>query len=150
MKQSRAKFPPPDGRPGDWLPDSADFREVPGSSGKFPPESEVESEDEVEEKGKGSGAGKPRSTTLPDWLTGLTGFTPDLWAAWMDTRRRKRASTTPHAIGLLLRKLEQRPGDAIAAITMAVEAGWQGFEWDWFDNRRNGNRSSMDLGTGGL
>jgi hypothetical protein len=76
------------------------------------------------------------SSALPDWLTSLPGFTPELWGAWMETRRKKRAATSGHAVTLLLRKLEQRPQDAVAAIETAVEAGWQGFEWAWFDDRR--------------
>lgn len=68
LKQSRAKFPPCPGKPLDWLPMfdqfqpcSADFREVPGSSGKFPSEEkrtrretehEVEHEDEEKPKEK--------------------------------------------------------------------------------------------------
>jgi hypothetical protein len=54
----------------------------------------------------------------------------------MDTRRRKRATTSGHAIGLLLAKLQRRPADAVAAIQLAVERGWQGFEWTWFDDAR--------------
>jgi hypothetical protein len=74
--------------------------------------------------------------TIPAWLAESPGYTPDLWAAWMDTRRRKRATTSGHAIGLLLAKLQRRPSDAVAAIQLAVERGWQGFEWAWFDDAR--------------
>lgn len=86
----------------------------------------------------------PPPPTLPEWLTTTTGFSPDLWAAWMDTRRRKRASNTPHAIGLLIAKLEQRKHMAVEAIKTAVEAGWQGFEWAWFDDRRAGRQAAQD------
>ncbi len=78
---------------------------------------------------------------LPEWLSKAEGFTQDLWGAWMDTRRKKRASNTPHAIGLLVRKLEQRKRDAVKAIQTAVEAGWTGFEWEWFDKRRGPSAS---------
>lgn len=44
LKQSRPKFPPPDGKPPEWLPDSDDFPEVPGTSGTFRPDSETETE----------------------------------------------------------------------------------------------------------
>ena len=47
MKQSRPKFPPPDGRPPDWLPDSTDFPELQGTSGNFRLDSETETETEV-------------------------------------------------------------------------------------------------------
>jgi hypothetical protein len=65
LKQSRAKFPPPAGKPDDFLPVSADFREVPGSSGKFRPESETETdgENEIEKNAgacaSGQGEGNP-------------------------------------------------------------------------------------------
>lgn len=51
LKESRAKFPPPHDKPADWLASSSDFREVPGSSGKFPAE-EKRRDTEDEEKGK--------------------------------------------------------------------------------------------------
>ena len=47
LKMSRAKFPPPPGHPLDWVP-SDDFPELPGSSGKFPPESETDIEADAE------------------------------------------------------------------------------------------------------
>ena len=49
LKQSRAKFPQPAGKDGNWVPDSADFREVPGSSGKFLLDLEANLEGETEE-----------------------------------------------------------------------------------------------------
>lgn len=62
LKMSKAKFPPLPGQASDWLPMfdhfqpiPSDFREVPGSSGKFPPEEKrTRREDEVEyeEEGK--------------------------------------------------------------------------------------------------
>jgi hypothetical protein len=79
---------------------------------------------------------RSKPPTIPAWLAEAPGYTPDLWAAWMDTRRRKRATTSGHAIGLLLAKLQKRPSDAVAAIQLAVERGWQGFEWTWFDDAR--------------
>lgn len=50
LKLSKAKFPPMPGEQDDWLPMGGDFREVPGSSGKFPLE-EKRREKEEEEKG---------------------------------------------------------------------------------------------------
>lgn len=49
LKQSRAKFPPPEGENADWLPTSGNFREVAGSR---PPEEEEEEEEEYEDEGK--------------------------------------------------------------------------------------------------
>lgn len=50
LKQSRPKFPPPDGKPPDWLPDSTDFPDIPGTSGNFRPDSETETETDTEVK----------------------------------------------------------------------------------------------------
>ena len=74
--------------------------------------------------------------TLPEWLTSLNGFSDELWEAWMDTRKRKRAAIKGHAVELLLRKLKSRQGDAVSAIETVVECGWTGFEWSWYDERK--------------
>lgn len=95
---------------------------------------------EKENKQKKSAPRKRVTLSLPEWLRSSEGFSAELWESWMDTRRKKRATNTPHAIGLLLRKLEQRPSDAVEAIRLAVEAGWQDFEWEWFDSRKAGRR----------
>jgi uncharacterized protein YdaU (DUF1376 family) len=94
----------------------------------------------------------PAKFEPPEWLMNAPGYTPDLWKAWMDTRRRKRAATTPHALGLLVRKLEQRKDKAVEAVQMAVEAGWTSFEWDWFDTRKSGGvgRGNVAGGVGGI
>lgn len=50
MKMSKPKFPAPLGEKDDWLPpdpDGNDFRELPGTSRNFPPESETYSETET-------------------------------------------------------------------------------------------------------
>ena len=56
LKQSRAKFPPPPDKPADFLPVSEHFREVPGTSGKFPPE-----EKGRESEGEGEAGTPPRA-----------------------------------------------------------------------------------------
>jgi uncharacterized protein YdaU (DUF1376 family) len=96
---------------------------------------------ETEGKEEALRESKSRSFALPEWLTSLPGWKPALWDAWLDTRRKKRASNTPHALSLLVDKLAQRKPEAIEAINMSVEAGWQGFEWAWFDGRKTGNRT---------
>jgi hypothetical protein len=56
LKQSRAKFPQPEGKNSDFLPTDGYFQEVPGSSGKFLLEEkgrEVEEEYEEEDEEKG-------------------------------------------------------------------------------------------------
>jgi hypothetical protein len=48
LKQSRARFPQPAGEDGNWTPDSLDFPELPGSSGNFRSDLEVDLEAETE------------------------------------------------------------------------------------------------------
>lgn len=79
--------------------------------------------------------------SLPEWLKASNGMSFALWQTWMATRSKKRAQNTEHAIGLLIRKLDQRKEDAVALIEMAVERGWQGIEWEWFDNSRKSSAS---------
>jgi len=82
--------------------------------------------------------GTYKGVTLPGWLVGLPGWSEELWQAWMATRKGKQASNAPYAIGLLVKKLAKRPEQAVEAIQTAIEAGWTGFEWEWFDSRREG------------
>ncbi len=69
LKMSRAKFPPLPGEQDDWLPDDAHFREVPGSSGKFPPESESDSDNDSEGKRGGKALSRlaRAKVALPEW-----------------------------------------------------------------------------------
>jgi len=94
--------------------------------------------EESKSKSKNKSKRAASADALPEWLTREPGFSVELWGAWMDTRKKKRAETSGHAVDLLLKKLEQRKPDAIKAIEMAVENGWTGIEWEWFDNRKNG------------
>jgi hypothetical protein len=88
-------------------------------------------------EGKKKGREKAASAdSLPVWLTSQDGFSQDLWGAWMDTRKKKRAATKGKAIELLLKRLAKRKSEAVKAVEMAVESGWTGFQWDWYDNRK--------------
>jgi len=60
-------------------------------------------------------------------------MSPGIWAAWIDTRRRKRAAVGGSAIDLCLRKLSARQEQSGAYLALAVERGWIGVTWDWFD-----------------
>jgi len=114
-------------------------------------EGEGERETEEERDARKRAPRKRGLTTdaqVPQWLRESPGWSDALWADWMATRRRKRASNSEHAIALLIRKLEERPDDAIKAIETALEAGWTGFEWTWFDDRRR-VRQSNGGGNGG-
>ena len=73
--------------------------------------------------------------SLPQWLRESPGMSAALWDSWMATRSKKRACNSAHAVGLLVRKLEKRPAEAVKAIETAVERGWTGFDWTWFDGK---------------
>jgi hypothetical protein len=66
LKQSRAKFPPPAGKPDNFLPVSDDFPELPGTSRNFPSESETEAESETETN---IASLPPSAREIPDWKT---------------------------------------------------------------------------------
>ena len=50
LKRSRAKFSPPDGEPEEWLPVDNEFRELPGTSGNFPPDLDLDLEERERER----------------------------------------------------------------------------------------------------
>lgn len=75
---------------------------------------------------------------LPPWLRTAPGMDSGIWAAWIDTRRRKRAAVGGSAIALCLRKLQARPDKAVSYLQLAIERGWQGVSWDWFDAAAQG------------
>ena len=71
---------------------------------------------------------------VPAVLSSLPGF-QESWADFQQMRRDIRKPLTTLAARRLLPKLAQRPGDAVAALEMAIENTWRGFMWEWFDDR---------------
>lgn len=71
LKQSRAKFPPKPDEPDDWMPISGSFRELPGTSGNFPSESETysdaesDTEEETESESEPEGVQGKRASSPP-------------------------------------------------------------------------------------
>lgn len=65
----------------------------------------------------------------------IEGFAVE-WTAFKSHRKKLRKPLTDRAIELILGRLEERPHDAIAALQLAMERGWQGIEWSWFDKDR--------------
>lgn len=103
---------------------------------------------EVETEKKGSGEPSPSAPAIPDGLVAVAGFVEE-FARFAEHRKRLKKPMTEHAQALLLTKLAQRPRDAIPALQMAMENGWQGIEWDWFDKRRQGQPAkTVDLREG--
>jgi hypothetical protein len=79
LKQSRQKFPTPPGESDDFLPMSDSFREVPGSSGKFPSESETYSETYSD----AIVATTPTAKLVWSSQQGWNGITDEMRSAWL-------------------------------------------------------------------
>lgn len=78
---------------------------------------------DINPKGLNKAAGAAPNFELPDWVPA------DLWASWLDVRKKIRAPNTTDALRLSLRKLEQfrdagqSPRDVLEE---AIERGWRG------------------------
>jgi hypothetical protein len=90
---------------------------------------EVESEVEVNEKKNGKNPGY----TVPVCFERIEGFTAAL-GGWIEARKKKKNPPTGHAIQLLINRLAEQPGRAVAAINEAIERGWATVKWEWMDN----------------
>ena len=77
-------------------------------------------------------AHKKAGYAIPECFAGVDGFT-DALQGWIDSRKQLRKPATDHAVQLMLGKLSQQPGRAIAALNKCILSGWQGFEWTWMD-----------------
>jgi hypothetical protein len=121
LKNSRAKFPPLPGKPDDWLPTSDHFREVPGSSGKFPLEekrSRREGEVETEEEDEGADApGLPFSSR--EFETA--------WGEWMAYRKSRKKPVSDRAMRANFADfLDWGEAAAIESIRASIRSDWQG------------------------
>ena len=82
------------------------------------------------------GTRKEPEGKIPDCLSSIPNFLPE-WQHFRAHRQKKRAPMTAHAEELVLRRLSERPTDAIPALEMAMIRGWTGIKWDWFDRDRS-------------
>lgn len=80
-------------------------------------------------------------------LFSVDGFTEE-WDAFKAHRKKMKKPLTDRAVELTLKKLEGRPQDALAALQMATEKGWQSIEWKWFDNVTGGSPSAAPIPAG--
>ncbi len=62
------------------------------------------------------------------------------WMEFVKSRKAMKKPMTDRAQELVLKRLEEHPDKALAGLRMAIERGWQGFKWEWTEDRRNGNK----------
>lgn len=82
------------------------------------------------------GKGKPpkQATAIPECLATVEGFA-EAFAAWVEFRAAKRAKATERVKATILKRLSERPEQAVAALDTCMAAGWTDVRWDWIDNR---------------
>ena len=86
---------------------------------------------------------------LPENLTSVAGFA-GAWELLCTHRQEIKKAFKPTAGSRMLVKLSRRPGQAVAAINLMVDRGWQGFEWSWFDNSPPENSKPCKVDAGNL
>lgn len=124
LKQSRPKFPQPDGESEEWKPTSGNFRELPARR-------EAEGKEKEKEKD---------SVELPfDTETFRA-----VWQNWRDHRKAIKKAMTPQAERLALAKLPSSESDAVHWIETAIEKGWQGI----YEPKHTGRREETPYDEG--
>lgn len=79
--------------------------------------------------------GRYEPAPIPDVLAQIEGFA-DAWEGYLENRAAKKdGRATKHAQEILLQRLAERPGDAVAGLREATLANWTGFRWEWYDGR---------------
>lgn len=66
---------------------------------------------------------KPAAFVLPEWIP------LDTWAAYLKTRSGKRAKNEPHALGLIVKDLENfrsKGHDPVVVLNNSIKGGWAG------------------------
>jgi len=101
---------------------------------------------EPDPKGKGSGAGAPvplrkNEVSRPDDIDEQT------WSDFLAHRRQKKAKLTPTAWKAIRKQLDigaAKGHDPNDMLSVAMAAGWQGFEFEWFANRIGKSKPTGD------
>lgn len=86
--------------------------------------------------------GTYKGIVIPECLATVEGFA-DAFAAWVEFRSAKRAKATERVKATILKRLSERPEQAVAALDTCMAAGWTDVRWDWIDNR---NRATAHTG----
>lgn len=101
------------------------------------PERETEGEGEKETERE---TDKPRKAAdysdppFPECLESVAGFR-EAWDGWMESRTAKRHRATTKARAILLKRLAERPTEAVHAVETATARDWTGFEWAWMEGK---------------
>jgi hypothetical protein len=83
-----------------------------------------------------------KECAIPERLTSITGFA-EAFAAWLEFRKAKKAPVNDRIKSTVLKRLMERPFEAVAAIDTCMVAGWTDIRWDWIDNR-NGKKPKVN------
>ena len=83
-----------------------------------------------------------QEAAIPECLANVEGFA-EAFAAWVEFRTAKRAKATERVKATILKRLSERPEQAVAALDTCMAAGWTDVRWDWIDNR---NRATAHTG----
>lgn len=84
-------------------------------------EEELDTDKEEEKKEESPRKRVAPTFELPDWIPA------DAWAAFMETRKEKKAKSTPYALGLIVKSLKtfQAAGhDPVEILNASIKAGW--------------------------
>ncbi len=60
------------------------------------------------------------------------------WIEFLKSRKAMKKPMTERAEELILARLAERPDQALTGLRTAIERGWQGFKWEWMEDRRGG------------
>jgi hypothetical protein len=71
---------------------------------------------------------------IPDILQSQDGFMA-AWEAWLVHRKAKKNPATDRVKAVALRRLSERPTEAVEGLDTCIVAGWIDIRWDWIDNR---------------
>jgi hypothetical protein len=78
---------------------------------------------------------------IPDILQSQDGFMA-AWEAWLVHRKAKKNPATDRVKAIALRRLSERPTEAVEGLDTCIVAGWIDVRWDWIDNR---NKQAVKL-----
>lgn len=73
---------------------------------------------------------------IPERLSAIPEF-ESAWEDYLKHRKHKKATNSPRALNTVLSRLNERPKQAMEALTEILERNWISFKWDWIDNAKN-------------